>query len=746
MSRSGRPFRVARVLGPLLAALACDAPGGVAPDPVWVDLLERFPLARARTESPSIDLGTPGARAFLERGWSIDERHGAATVVWSDGPESVLDFWLDEPRSLVMALRGRAFVYADAPAQRVAVAVNGTAVGAVELGPSMAAHRLAVPGSALRRGSNRVRFRYAYARPPKEVVPGAGDVRALGVLWDRLDFTTPDGAPLGGGGVPRLAQGAPELVLPSGSSLEYTLALAPDAVLAIESLVPAGAGGPGAGSPLRLEIRLERDGAPPRRLASLEGAGGPYEIEVHGSPSEVARLALRCVGGGAPGAEVRLRRPRILSGRSPATRDRRPDIVLYVVDTLRRDQLGSYGGPAGLTPSLDRFAADALVFERALAQSSWTRTSMGSLVTGLAPGRHGANDTADRLSEDLVTLAERLLAQGYETAGFTANPLVDQTFGFDQGFLEFQAVAGESDYLARSELVHERALAWLDARPGSRPFFLYLHTMDPHEPYDPPPAQRARWARPGTPAEVGQVPWLQRLREGAIEPSPETRDRVRSLYAGEVAANDARFGQWWAAMAARGLAGGALWIVVSDHGEAFHEHGHFGHRHGLYDELLQVPMIWRLPGGARAGERSRRLAQHLDIVPSVLDALDIEPPPGLPGRSLLEGPSSEAAGPGAERGALAVLRTGPLDWTSFSDGRWKLIRTRRDGRDPVLELYDLASDPGERTDLAARRPGKVAELLARIEAADREAAGAAAPSVEMDASLRRRLEALGYAE
>jgi arylsulfatase len=382
------------------------------------------------------------------------------------------------------------------------------------------------------------------------------------------------------------------------------------------------------------------------------------------------------------------------------------------------------------------------VFERAVAQSSWTRSSMGSIFTGRWPQHHGANDTADRLAERLVTLAEVLLAHGYETAGFTANPLVDHTFGFDQGFTTFASITGEQSFLARSEELQRQALDWLDRRRDpDRPFFLYLHTMDPHEPYDPPADFRARWALPGTPAEVGRVDWLARLRRGDVAPTPAVRDQVRAVYAAEVAANDARLGDWIEALRARGRFDGAIWIVASDHGEAFAEHGHFGHRYGLNEELLRVPLLWKAPEGERGGERSPAVARHVDILPTLLDALGLPPPGTLDGRSLAAADTDST-----DPASVAFLETGPVRWTSVTDGRWKLIRSRRRGGPDRVELFDLTRDPDERNDLSTQETGKVEALLATLDASEPEVAPPATGEVEIDPALRTRLEALGYAD
>lgn len=218
---------------------------------------------------------------------------------------------------------------------------------------------------------------------------------------------------------------------------------------------------------------------------------------------------------------------------------RRPNIVLYVVDTVRADRLGVYGYEKPTSPRLDAFAAGAVLFENAYAQSSWTRPAVASLFTGLLPPAHRTVGRRSVLPEDATTLAEILAVHGYEGMGLVRNPNVGRAFGFAQGFSRFRSEDGERD-----ETMLDRVRLWLDERQGAEePFFLFLHAIDPHGPYDPAPEFEEMFEAGGAPAQYRTVRYLLGLNRGEVEPEPETAEALSRLYDAEVAQNDRAFGE-----------------------------------------------------------------------------------------------------------------------------------------------------------------------------------------------------------
>jgi len=425
---------------------------------------------------------------------------------------------------------------------------------------------------------------------------------------------------------------------------------------------------------------------------------------------------------------------------------RQPDVLLYLVDTLRADHLGCYGYPRGTSPQIDAVAAESVLFEQAVAQSSWTRPAVTSILTGLDSRGHGVQGRLDAMPTSLDTLPEILRREGYQTAAFVSSAVITAQFGFDQGFDTFRQRVKETIEPERptSEWVNEEALRWLERRDPDRPFFLFLHTLDPHMPYRPPESFRRRLAA-GADPRAGLLENVVALRDGVRPASARDRDELSALYDAEVAANDAAFGRLVAELRARGLYDPLLLVFVSDHGEEFLDHGGWEHGATLYQELVHVPLLLKLPGGAGAGRRIGETVRQVDVFPAVLDVLGGKASPAIQGRSLL----SLLQAPSRRR------QTAPAAFSSLDlDGRRiesvilqgrKLIHTLAHDRRPAgLELYDLASDPGERRNLAAADPATVRGLSWLLEQGKRAGAPAKAPPVALEPALEEQLRALGY--
>ena len=443
-------------------------------------------------------------------------------------------------------------------------------------------------------------------------------------------------------------------------------------------------------------------------------------------------------------------------------------IVLFVIDTLRADQLGSYGGPAGLTPHLDALAARGIVFERAHAAAPWTLPSVASLLTSSFPCEHAVVSDGDRIPAASTTLAELLGDAGYRTASVFENPYAGPLSGLDRGF--------ES-----ADQAFDTGLgtgARIDALQPE-PLFLYIHITNPHDPYQEtqlgpdtgdalgPDERKAINRKLQRFRKLTRADWADKRsvgstdnseqQEAAMQKLRDAREEILLLYAKDVARADARLGSVVAAFEQRGLMQDTLFVVVSDHGEEFDDHGSWQHDQSVYEELLRVPLIVHLPRGRAAGTRVATPVSLVDVVPTILDAADLESPASLRGRSLL--PLAFADTHDAEP-PLRV--TGMrLNRKKFSrsvreargernvvarQGPWKSIwNTDRDH----TELYDLENDPSEDHDLAGENPERAAAMQ-RASASWLEACRPArepdgdAELPELNAQQRERLRALGY--
>ena len=440
-------------------------------------------------------------------------------------------------------------------------------------------------------------------------------------------------------------------------------------------------------------------------------------------------------------------------------------MIFIVVDTLRADHLPAYGYERGATPNLDRFAEDAVRYEWAFANASWTRPSFASMLTGRYASSHGVMGKPDALASELETLPEVLQQNGYSTAGFVTNFNVGPYFNFQQGFdqyafLEPEFVLGADDAAAKlllvqalrqrieqfrarggrvlpgtayqdAETVNRRLFAWMDQELGEQreePFFLFVGYMDPHDPYFPHPYDGTGYAR-----AANQHPDL------------DEAPRLRELYDGEITYWDEHFGRLVADLQRRGVYDDTMIVITSDHGEEFGEHGGFWHGTTLYDEQLHVPLYVKYPGNARAGTRTSHWVQSIDLMPSILREIGLPIPEGVQGGSLEAGTPLVFAEESHEGNVLASVRE--LHPTTYEERKIITANAGNPRGLATVELYRTADDPGEQSNVAEEERERVQALMRTLEEAQRRAAEGAVESNEtreLDEDTRRQLCAIGY--
>lgn len=751
-----------------------------------LDLVAELPLADVYREVDEIDLGSPLASEHLLWGWSWSEHEsgeggGETTYAWGLGRGSGLRFYLVNRRDLRLELRGRPGPPVPEGPQEVGVVVNGTPVGrfAVEPGGTdWGVYSVAVPREDLTTGWNRLELRYSHAVEPREAGI-SGDRRALAVAWDwiRLDPAAPAREPRpvalpAGGGDENREGGAGALRLPVGTEVACYAPLPAGSVLALDGLHATGVDS-------RLVVQLQWEGEDPVDLASLHPSEGRRVLDLPGGPTEgsdgetrLARLSLRAVpaawlggrGGEADGV-MEVVAPRVLAPPAAAAKEAtagadgappppvgRSDVLIYLIDTLRADRVGADSPAAaerGLTPAIDAFARGATVFEDALTQAPWTRPAVTSVLTGLPPLVHGVTTLESRLPASALTLPEVLRDLpdgGYRTAAWSTNWHVIRKTGLAQGFEDFHFFPNGP----RPGVVNRSVAAWLDRyldrareRPDEprRPFFLYVHALDPHAPYRPPEDLWQRFAPGVENPRAGTREYLRRIYGASGAERARLLAALPPLYDAEVALADRGFAELLSILDARGLRDGTLIVLLSDHGEEFDEHGNLGHGNDLYQETLRIPLIIRVPG--REPGRISGTALPMDVAPTVLAALGVPKPDAMAGVDLLAAGRGRAEA--AARPAFAHLDYERRAGVSVVLGGWKLIEplTRRFARGS--ELYDLSRDPGEHENLAGSRPvraGYLRSLIRRHLLAT--GGGAEGERMELDPEVRRGLEALGY--
>jgi arylsulfatase A-like enzyme len=441
------------------------------------------------------------------------------------------------------------------------------------------------------------------------------------------------------------------------------------------------------------------------------------------------------------------------SCRSGAPAPQRPNVLLVTVDSLRADHLSCYGYARSTSPNLSRLAAGGALFETVIAQAPWTLPSLASLHTSRLPAEVGAIHNDGRLAEPAITTAELFRAAGYATAAFTAGKYTEASRGFDQGFDVYENL--DRAHLAAE--LNRLALEWLD-RTGKRPFFLWIHYFDVHADYSAP----APWNRlfDGTPPapEVARIGNLMRVINGNATLGPGDLERIVTSYDREIAYADAMLGELWRGIERRGLAASTALAFGADHGEGFMEHGLLLHTLAVYDELVRVPLVLRLPGRVPAGRRVAAQVQNLDVQPTLLDLAGLHPAPGARGRSLLtllSGDGGAAAGPAPmhtdtsshEPHYAKLGQARPDLFDTFFAVRTeaaKLVYSVKKGR---YRLFELRADPGERRDVFAEKGAAYPELRRALDElrAYRPLPGMGA-SVEQTPRELEQLRALGYVQ
>jgi len=438
----------------------------------------------------------------------------------------------------------------------------------------------------------------------------------------------------------------------------------------------------------------------------------------------------------------------------------KPNVILVMVDTLRADHLSCYGSDVQ-TPNLCRLADDGTIYQ-GFSHASWTKPATASLVTSTLPSTHNAMSKPSSLSDDLVLIPEALQEAGYTTGGIVSNVNLAESFGFAQGYDDYYYLGPDylfgaqesssklivyqlgrqialgmfggdgvyfNDFYQDSEVVNSVAFDWLDDHADER-FFLFLHYMDPHDPYFVHPYNGEGVARVSMP-----------------EPEPEMAEELHALYRGEIDYLDANFGKLLAKLEAAGVYDDTVIVLTADHGEEFHDHGGFWHGLTLYDEQIHVPLVIKWASGVdgpRDGADSG-IARLIDVGPTILGTADVAVPETMQGVDLrtpfasrLEKDQQVFAEEDHEGNVLWALRT--------EDEKLIVANPNNPRGVPEREYFDVSSDPLEQD--AYEDPGAEEHLeeLAELQRNAAQGKAVQGDDVEMDLQTCERLKAIGYVE
>ena len=535
----------------------------------------------------------------------------------------------------------------------------------------------------------------------------------LDVDRDRLDSALADGwlAELGGAhrGVQLAIPGVAverRVHLPKGATLEFGVGVPPTQPLPVRFLVGVGTG-VGQNEVVTVFDEVLNGG--------VTGDWADRSVDLAAFAGQDLRLVLEVEADGDLDPLQGLPMWANPVVRAPTIEDLPPNVVLISVDTLRADHMSLYGYSRRTTPKIDRWAdRRAVVFDTVVAPSPWTLPSHVSMMTGIDALGHGVNHAAPATS-NLLMLAEMLRSRGYATAAVTGGSYLHPRFGLAQGFEDYRSFKGDLTLEFETEL--DATMDWLGKNAGQAPFFLFFHTYEVHDPYDPREPFFSRFAgkaldpdfKDGVTRNSGEKRpdrlrntnrfVLRKVADDSLEPVDwDDVGIITDLYDSGIAYTDDHLGLLLDRLSEPDLAGNTLVILTSDHGEALGEHRLAGHS-SLYDHDLLVPLVIALPGGSRRGTRVGPQVRTVDIAATVLDVVGLPPPPGMDGKSLLPLIDGDDRDPRAAESYAALsnhglaMRSGDGDKYIFRNLPWPI---------PIgwEQLFDLDADPGETKNLA----------------------------------------------
>ena len=463
---------------------------------------------------------------------------------------------------------------------------------------------------------------------------------------------------------------------------------------------------------------------------------------------------------------------------APPSTAPRPHVVIVLIDTLRADALGTYGDTRGASPHMDALAEEGIVFDQASAAAPWTLPSVVSMFSSRFIAEHNVTRDGQKVADSLPNLAVGLSDAGYTTASFVKNPYAGEYSGLDRGFDVVEYRRGKGQTTGR------RIEEWLKQAPPG-PLFMYVHNSQPHDPLllrrrdflehfgEVSPEDEAEILKTTkTYRTLTRVDFVRKRPLGTVDNTEQQKRAMAKLaekeevieraYAGSVYDADDRVGEIVQALKDGGVWDNTLFLVVADHGEEMNDHGGWQHDQSVYEELIRVPFLLRLPKGELAGTRVSTPVSLVDVLPTVFDYLDLEVEGSVRGASVLPlarraAEAGEPAGDDAEMRVVAMRhnvkkyfkpykrRRGDLNLV-VRKGRWKAILNLEPD---TVELYDLQTDPRETRELSTKRPELALEMQA-FGKAELEAflANAVRPAGDEedtgDAETLEALKMLGY--
>ncbi len=616
------------------------------------DLIAEAGRAELRAGGVFVDVGTIDQHKYSRggwmSGWGRNQLDGETTVARIDGRSAFLDVVLERPAAeIVVRAKGRGSL--------------GVSVGASRSKGGAKKNSLSGEYTVLR-------YSMGTSLPPGRHRISLHGKRA-NVDWVWIAESAEASPP----SVARVEKG--ELRLSAAGSYEFYLIPERGSLLEIDAEVGAS-----------LTITAERDGRDPQVLAS-SAADLEKPIDLADLVGDPIRLRISADG---PTRFTRLAITQPLPVSKPLGAKPK-NVLVLLIDTQRADSFSIVGKDIGAT-AYESLVAKSSTFRNAYNNENWTKPSIATIDTGLYPGTHGARWRKDRCSKDLVFLSEYLQEQGFATAAMVSNISAGPKFGFNQGWDSFE----KTDNAAQA---FGRAAKWLEERKGDKPFFLYVQTIDPHVPFSVPEGSAEKLF--GGPYTGKLGPTFEQseedaLNEGKLKLSEYDARWLKALYNAEVLYHDSQLGIFLKELESKGTLRDTAFIILNDHGEEFGEHGRWGHGWTLGDALYRSPLLMHLPGFFPA-QTFEEVVEHIDIAPTIVDALGLPEMTTAQGESLLPLLHDKER---TSRAPYSALLYGRPKQRAIRVGDYKmLLQANR-----TQQLFDMAEESAQKTDVKDSHP------------------------------------------
>ena len=725
------------------------------------DFARRIDLAHLRSSGLLLDFGTVFRNKYTigdwKTGWRGNYQMDGTTFSYAASSTGRLYFFLNESE----AGDGRLIFRAKGidRKSKVRVYLNGQGLGEIDFGTSFSHVAMDVKGQ-LKAGNNELMLRFrggAKGVDGKHASLAVDYIRVIPAGTDESQAASAVSSVIAesDGGVSKA------LRLRKGDRLTWYVPVPENAFLrtAVRSM--------GERDEAKVAIAISKAGTVEKELLHLatDKKGQMASASLEDCSKDVCAVDVRVTQGEVLFEMLQMRAQTGKYEKAPGRRTAQ-NVVLVLIDTLRADHLGIYNPETRVrTPFLSKLAKESMVFEKAWAQENWTKPSITSLLTGLYSAAHQNKSEKNKVPSTALMIQEYYSKLGFETAGFVANGYVSDKFGFKRGWDTWTNYVREGKR-NRAQFVADDAVNWLKRRKSDKSFFLYVHTIDPHVPYIPPAKYRAMYDNEpynGIVQSTQTATLLGKVKSGAVRLNDRDKFRLEALYDGEISYHDDHLVKIYDELKAQGLLENTVFIVTSDHGEEFFEHGSVGHGHSLYEELLHVPLIVRLPGATPNPERTvgfEEMVELVDVFPTICSLTGVETPDAIQGQSLI--PQLNGRETEWPNVAFSEFMGGQL---TARTTRYKLIY-----RGLSTTLFDLENDPRETADLSDERseafvmmrdalglhmgqfaPEGVLTAEENSKAKQKREKSSIKPAkvhkkenANIDAETRKQLEALGY--